>query len=154
MSADLSVYLPPASQLALFTDLPKCAAGEKVRFRARVCTYNQADASLLLESTEHPGLHVLLDVRLCLESLHSDVLILGTWIQVIGYVTSVPSSTTQSITSPTSRVQALNVWVSNESRADVTESTQTFNSALRDRQAAMELMRRSRDAGDASEMQT
>ncbi|KAK0613397.1 CST complex subunit Ten1 [Immersiella caudata] len=108
---------PPPSMLCLLSELPLREIREKVRFLGCVTSYSTSSATLRLEHhypTDGPSVCALVSVDLVLERLGSQQTRIGEWVNVIGYISSIHSSTDhrkpQENGDPMVQVQALIVW--------------------------------------------
>lgn len=81
---------PLPTHLVFLSDLPTQALGKKVRFLGCVTRYNLSTGVLELQHAYHPPRNVptvaLVDVNVVLESLKREVMQVGAWVNVMGYV--------------------------------------------------------------------
>lgn len=109
---------PLPSKLTLLSSLPSHDAGTKVRFLGCVTSYATASGLLTLQhqfpkSTE---VQALVDVRLLLEKLTAEQTSVGEWVNVIGYISLPPPSSSANMSTKRKRglsavhVQALMLW--------------------------------------------
>ncbi|KAK1827878.1 protein ten1 [Podospora conica] len=107
---------PPASQLCLLSSLPSKETGDKVRFLGCVTSYSIPSATLTLVHPcpdDRSSVRALVNVDLVLARLGSEQTRVGEWVNVLGYITSVPSVGSKHSDGPrhpTVGVQALLLW--------------------------------------------
>ncbi|KAK0752415.1 telomere capping, CST complex subunit-domain-containing protein, partial [Schizothecium vesticola] len=104
------------SQLCLLSSLPFKEAGDKVRFLGCVSSYSISSATLTLihpRPDDRSPVRALVNVDLVLARLGSEQTRVGEWVNVLGYITSVPSIGSKPADgprTPTVSVQALLLW--------------------------------------------
>ncbi|KAK4139867.1 CST complex subunit Ten1 [Dichotomopilus funicola] len=89
-------YGPRASQLCLLSSLPTKYVGDKVRFLGCVVSYSTVSGVLALEHRipgESHSVTAQVDVNMVLQSLGSEQIRTGEWVNVIGYITEIAPST-------------------------------------------------------------
>ncbi|KAF2488974.1 hypothetical protein BU16DRAFT_532018 [Lophium mytilinum] len=106
---------PPPSQLLFLSDLFPLAPGAKVRFLGCVQEYTVSTGTLLLThnhppSSPTPATTARVNIDHVLETLKStEVLQVGAWVNVIGYITARPSRSAGDALRE-SHVQAIVLW--------------------------------------------
>ena len=81
---------PPPTTITFLTHLPTHPQGTKVRFLGCVTKYNLLTGVLELQHAYSPTLDTtiiaLVDVNLLLENLKREDIVVGAWVNIIGYV--------------------------------------------------------------------
>ncbi|OTB00670.1 hypothetical protein M426DRAFT_233707 [Hypoxylon sp. CI-4A] len=125
---------PLPSVRCLLSALPAKHVGDKVRFLGCVTKYSTLSATLTLQHEYPKGNNVKagVDAKLLLENLKAEQTDIGQWIHVIGYITSIkqtPSQTTKEVPVSNVGVQALVLWIAED--LNITSYEKTFASEVK-----------------------
>ncbi|KAL2889957.1 hypothetical protein HOO65_020499 [Ceratocystis lukuohia] len=114
--------LPDASTLHLLSGLPKLKVGDKVRFLGCVTAYTFETATLTIEHDYPKGNNVQasVDIQLHVDDLQASAVDIGTWTNVIGYITSIKRPSKR-LGYTSVGVHALAIWPGGSFRLDTYE---------------------------------